>query len=68
MASNAISRGTSVFIHCRVGAHSAGTCTSAYGMMAYGLNPYVAVKSVTERRQVTQVSGSNLVLLNALYH
>jgi len=38
MISNAILRGTNLFIHCRARAHRAGTCTAAYGMMAYDLS------------------------------
>ena len=37
---NLLREGGNVLIHCRAGAHSAGTRMSAYAIMAYGLNPF----------------------------
>ena len=66
VVSNSILHGMNVLIHCRAASHRAGTCTASYGMMAYDLTPCVAVKLVSERRLVTQVTGSNFMLLKAV--
>ena len=58
VVSNSILHGMNVFIYCHAGAQRAGTCTAAYGTMAYDLTPYVAMKLVSERRHVSQVAGS----------
>jgi hypothetical protein len=61
-------RSENVLIHCRAGAHRAGTCTAAYAMMAYRLDPWEAVRRVHSRRPCTQVTGSNFMLLTVLNH
>ena len=67
LVSSAIQAGDNVFIHCRAGAHRAGTCTAAYAVMALGLTPTQAVREVSKQRRVTQVTGDNMWLLLALY-
>ena len=64
---NSLREGGNVLIHCRAGAHSAGTCTSAYAIMAYGLSPFAAVQTVSRRRRCTQVTGTLFVALIALH-
>ena len=55
-----------VFIHCRAGAHRAGTVTSAFGMFCFGYTAAEAVRNVRLRRRVTQVDGDNMFLLRML--
>ena len=64
---NSLREGGHVLIHCRAGAHRAGTCTAAYALMAYTLNPFEAVGQVSIRRPCTQVTGANFMLLTALH-
>jgi hypothetical protein len=68
LVSSSLLRSESVLIHCRAGAHCAGTCTAAYAMMAYRLDPWEAVRRVHSRRPCTQVIGSNFMLRTALNH
>ena len=56
----------SVYIHCRAGAHRAGTVTSAFAMMCTGCTAAEAVHTVRMRRRVTQVDGDNMFLLKML--
>ena len=56
-----------MLIHCRAGAHRAGACMLAYAIMAYGLNPFLAAKTVTLRRPCTQVTGALFIVLTALH-
>jgi len=67
VVSNAIQAGNNIFIHCRAGAHRAGTCTAAYALMAFDLTPRQAVREVSKQRRVTQVTGDNFHLLLTLY-
>ena len=67
VVSNALLRGENVFIHCRAGAHRAGTCVAAFAMIAYGLHPWAAVRQVKDRRSVTELTGRNFLLLQALH-
>jgi len=64
---NSLREGGNVLIIFRAGAHRAGTCTSAYAIMAYGLSPFAAVQTVSRRRRCTQVTGNLFVALNALH-
>jgi len=63
VVSSALQVGDSVFIHCRAGAHRAGTCTAAYAVMAFDLTPKEAVREVSKQRRVTSVTGDSLWLL-----
>ena len=64
---NSLREGGHVLIHCRAGAHRAGTCMAAYAITAHGLNPFLAVRTVTLRRPCTQVTGPNFILRTALH-
>ena len=68
LLSSSLLRSENVLIHCRAGAHRAGTCTAAYAMMAYRLDPWEAVRRVHSRRPCTQVTGSNFMLRTVLNH
>ena len=64
---NSLLGGGSVLMLCRAGAHSAGTCTAAYAIMAYRLDRFEAVGQVSIHRPCTQVTGANFMLLTALH-
>ena len=55
--------GGNILIHCRAGAHRAGTASAAFGMMAFHYTAREAVRWVRERRSVTSVDGDNYMLL-----
>ena len=49
VVSSSLLRSESVVITCRAGPHRAGTCTAAYAMMAYRLDPWEAVRRARSR-------------------
>ena len=53
-------------MHCRTGAHRAGTVTPAFGMLCFGYTAEEAVAVVRQRRRVTQVDGDSLFCLKML--
>ena len=60
------SRGQNIFVHCRAGAHRAGTVCAALGMVAFHYTASEAVAYVHTRRRVTSVTGDNMFLLRCL--
>ena len=60
-------RKQNVMVHCRAGAHRAGTVGSCFAMRYFGLNPRDAVAHVRRRRDVTSVCQDNMRILRQLY-
>ena len=58
--------GCNVLIHCRAGAHRAGTASAGFGMRCFHYTAKEAVRWVREGRRVTHVDGDDYWLLLGL--
>jgi hypothetical protein len=63
---NITDTGGNVYIHCRAGAHRAGTVTTGFGMLCFHFSVDDALAYVSNRRRVTQIDGDNKTLLRIL--
>ena len=63
---NITDTGGNVYIHCRAGAHRAGTVTTGFGMLCFHFSVDDALAYVSNRRRVTQTDGDNKTLLRIL--